>query len=142
VTQLAGDTIVAVFGTGETAQAGEAALAAAQAAQEMLELAALFNGERSAGGKAPLTLGIGIASGEIVAGHAGTPRRTSFVCIGAAVQRAAALGVAAARHDGAALIDGATHAALAGRIATDAVQTLVLAGSATAVPVHALKAKL
>ena len=43
-------------------------------------------------------------------------------------------------HGGSVLIDSATHAALAGRVATDTVQSAVLPGSPTAVPVYALKA--
>lgn len=133
VTQLAGDAIGAVF------DAGDAAWSAVQAAQEMLELAALFNGERTASGKVPIALGVGIASGEIVAGHAGTPRRSAFVCVGAAVQRAAALEAVATLRGDAVLIDGATHAALAGRVATDPVQKVAMPGSPTVLPVHALK---
>jgi len=107
VTQLAGDTIGAVF------DAADAATSALRTAQEMLELAAQFNRERTSTGKLPIVLGVGIASGEIVAGHAGTPRRASFVCVGAAVQRAAALATEAAQRGDAVLIDASTHAALA-----------------------------
>ena len=110
VTQLAGDAIAAVF------DAADAALSAFRAAQEMRELAAQFNGERAAAGKPELALAIGIASGPIVAGHAGTPRRASFVCVGAAVQRAAALAAEAALRGDAVLIDGRTHAALANHL--------------------------
>ena len=114
VTQLTGDAIDAVFGEGV---AGDAAGSAAQAAQEMLELAALFNSERTASGKLRIALGVGIASGEVVVGHAGTPRRASFVCVGAAVQRAARLAAEAAQRGDAVLIDGATHGALADHLA-------------------------
>ena len=134
VTQLAGDAIGAVF------DSGDAAWSAVQAAQEMLELAASFNGERRSSGKAPIALGVGIASGEIVSGHAGTPRRSAFVCIGAAVQRAAALGAVATQRGDAVLIDAATHAALAGRVATDAVLKPALPGTLTPVPGYALRA--
>jgi len=84
-----------------------------QTAQEMRDLAVQFNQERTSIGKPPIALGIGIASGEIVAGHAGTPRRAAFVCVGAAVQRAAALATEAAQRGDAVLIDASTHAALA-----------------------------
>ncbi|MGZ5278234.1 MAG: hypothetical protein ACXWCU_20200, partial [Caldimonas sp.] len=78
--------------------------------------------------------------GEVVAGHAGTPRRAAYVCVGAAVQRALRLeALAAERGAGAVLVDAASHAALAGRVATDASQPAVLPGSPAAVPVHALR---
>jgi class 3 adenylate cyclase len=110
-----------------------------QAALEMGELMAQFNAERAAAGKAPVGLGIGIARGEVVAGYAGTPQRTVYVCIGAAVERAARLEALAGGSAGAVLIDGATRAAVAGRVPTETVSPAVLPGSPTAVPVHALK---
>lgn len=138
--QLNGDGLTAVFGAPEPLRGdGGAAWAAVQAALEMLELFALFNAERSATGKAPITLGIGIACGEVVTGQAGTPRRAAFVCIGPAVQRAARLEALAGEAGRSVLIDAATHAALAGRAATEALKPAVLPGSAAAVPLHALK---
>ena len=38
----------------------------------MIELIELFNVERAAAGKPPIRIGIGIASGEMVAGYTGT----------------------------------------------------------------------
>ena len=140
VQQLGGDTMTALFGAPEPVRGeGGAAWAATQAALEMLELLALFNAERAASGKPAVALGIGIASGEVVAGHAGTPRRAAYVCVGAAVQRAVALEALATRGTAAVVLDGTTNAALAGRAATDAVRPMVLPGYPTAVPVFALK---
>ena len=85
----------------------------------MGELMAQFNAERAATGKAPVELGIGIASGEVVAGYTGTPQRTAYVCVGAAVERAARLEALAGGAAGAVLIDGATRAALAGGVPTE-----------------------
>jgi class 3 adenylate cyclase len=123
VTQLAGDAIAAVFDAADTA------LSALQTAQEMLELTAQFNRERTSAGELPIALGVGIAGGEIVAGHAGTPRRASFVCVGAAVQRAAALAAEATQRGDAVLIDGSTHAALA-----DHLSSLAKSPNATVTP--------
>ncbi len=142
VNQLTGDGLTAVFGTQEPSRSsGGAPWAAVQAALEMLELVVQFNAERSALGKVPVVPSIGIASGEVVAGRAGTPRRAAYVCVGAAVERAARLEALAGERAGAVLIDGETHAALAGRVATSALSPVALPGSATAVPVHALKKK-
>jgi DNA-binding response OmpR family regulator len=139
LTQVAGDVIGAVFGAAESAQAGDAAWTAAQAAQEMLELVALFNAERVSAGKTPLALGVGIASGEVVAGDAGPQRCATYACVGATVQRAAALAALTAPHGDAVLIDAATQAALAGRVASEKVQTDMLPGSVQSVPVYSLK---
>ena len=143
VHQLAGDAVAAVFGlAGDGSSSGtDAAWAALQSAREMRELVAQFNAERQAQGKPPIVLDVGIAGGEVVAGSAGTSQRAAYVCVGAAVQRAARLeALAAARPGGATLIDGATEAALRGRIASDALAPVVLPGAAAAMPVHALKA--
>ena len=112
VTQLAGDAIGAVFDAADTA------LSALQTAQEMLELIAQFNRERTSTGKRSIGLSVGIASGEIVAGHAGTPRRASFVCVGAAVQQAGALAAEATQRGDTVLIDGSTHAALTNHLSS------------------------
>jgi class 3 adenylate cyclase len=75
----------------------------------------------------------------VVAGYTGTPQRTAYVCVGAAVERAARLEALAGGSAGAVLIDGATRAAVAGRVSTDTVSPAVLPGSSTPVAVHALK---
>ncbi len=141
VQQLGGDAMMAVFGAPDPVRGdGGAPWAATRAALEMLELLALFNAERAASGQSAVAVGIGIASGEVVVGHAGTPRRAVYVCVGAAVQRAVALEALATRGTAAVLLDGSTNAALAGRAATDAVRPMALPGHPTAVPVFALKA--
>jgi adenylate cyclase len=140
VTQRAGDSIGAAFGAADTAPGGGAPMAAAQTALEMTELLALFNRERSASGKAPVESRIGIASGEVVTGECGTPRRAAYVCVGATVERAARLAALATQAGCSVLIDGASRAAVSGRLATDAVQTAALPGSLEDGSVYALSA--
>jgi DNA-binding response OmpR family regulator len=141
VLQLGGDAMTAVFGAPEPVRGdGGAPWAATRAALEMLELLALFNAEREASGKPAIALGIGIASGEVVAGYAGTPQRTVYVCVGAAMRHASALAASATPRTRAALIDAATHSALGKRTSTDSLQPVSLPGLETAVPVYALKA--
>jgi DNA-binding response OmpR family regulator len=140
VQQLGGDAVTAAFGAHEPVRGdGGTPWAAAQAALEMVELIRLFNAERVAAGKAPLALGIGIASGEVVAGHAGTRHRAAHVCVGAPVRRAAALERLATRSARTVLIDAATEAILVGRAATEGMPPATLPGSAAAVPVYALR---
>ena len=130
VLQMSGDALTALFES--------APWPGVQAGLEMIELVAMFNAERAAAGKAPIAASIGIASGEVVAGPAGTPQRAAPVCVGAAVQRAARLEALATERDAPVLIDGVTCAALAGRVASHSLPAAVLPGSATPVPVHAL----
>ncbi|MCE9657580.1 MAG: response regulator [Burkholderiales bacterium] len=140
VSQIAGDGLSAAFDARASSSVpGDAAGAAVRAALEMLELVAQFNAERAALGKPAIALHVGIAGGEVVAGYAGTARRMAYVCVGAAVERAARLEALASGQAGAVLIDSATHAALSGREPTQALPPAVLPGSPDAVPVHALK---
>jgi adenylate cyclase len=139
VLQIGGDAIRAAFGTGTPGTPGDSAAAAAQAALEIGALTAQFNAERAASGRLPLLSAIGIASGPVVAGCIGMAQRIAYVCVGAAVDRAAGLEALVGGPAAAALIDAATCSALAGRMPTEAAARAVLPGSPAAVPVHALK---
>lgn len=122
VQHINGDGLMALFGaTKAMATDHVPAVAAVLAAQEMLALTAQLDSERSVATKSAARLGIGIASGRVVTGYAGTANRMARVCVGTATQRAAHLaGVSAAGPLGP-LVDSATHAALAGRIETVAL---------------------
>jgi len=89
VNQMIGDGLMAIFGA-PLALAGHEA-AAVRAALDMLEMVELFNAERAAVGKPPIAIGIGIASGEVVAGYTGTQSRATYTCIGDTVNLAARL---------------------------------------------------
>ncbi len=89
VNQMIGDGLMAIFGA-PLALAGHEA-AAVRAALDMLEMVELFNAERAADGKPPIAIGIGIASGEVVAGYTGTQSRATYTCIGDTVNLAARL---------------------------------------------------
>jgi DNA-binding response OmpR family regulator len=103
--QLGGDGVTAAF---------ESTGAARQAADEMTELVAQFNAERIALRRPPVGMGLGLASGVVVIGDAGTARRSSHVCVGPAVATAARLAAAALEQGRALLIDSAPQAAPAG----------------------------
>ena len=62
-----------------------------RAGLEMLELMADFDREQAAQGKPEIRIGIGIASGQVIAGYTGTQRRVTYTCVGDTVNLAAHL---------------------------------------------------
>jgi adenylate cyclase len=105
----------------------------------MAEMVELFNAERAALGKAPITLAVGIATGEVITGYTGAQQRAAFTCIGTTVDRAARLQAHAGQGGHAILLDAATQAATAGRVASQPIGTLTLPGAKRATPVHAVQ---
>lgn len=141
VSQISGDSLIASFGAAlPLRHADGAPLAAVRAALEMTEMVELFNAERAALGKAPIALAVGIASGEVTAGYTGGQQRTAFTCIGSTVDRAVRLQSHAAQGGHAIVLDAATEASVAGRVATQAIGKLPLPGATGAVAVHAVQA--
>ena len=89
VTLMIGDGLMVLFGAPQPLD--DPAQSAVSAARDMLAMMAEFNLERVAGGKAEIRIGIGIATGEVVAGYAGTQERATYTCIGDKVNLAARL---------------------------------------------------
>lgn len=135
VTLMVGDGLMAVFGAPVPLPGHEER--AVRAAQEMIELVALFNQERAAAGKASIRIGIGIASGEMIAGYTGTKARATFTCIGDTVNLAARIEAHTKAAGRAVLIDGATRAALGDRFGAEPLGPVSFKGFATVVPVFA-----
>jgi adenylate cyclase len=89
VNQIVGDGLMALFGAPLPREDHRAR--AVQAALEMLELVAGFEREQAARGKPVIRIGIGIASGQVIAGYTGTERRVTYTCVGDTVVVAAHL---------------------------------------------------
>jgi len=138
VNQMIGDGLMAIFGA--PLPLPDAPLAAVRAALDMLELVQLFNVERSAAGKSPIAIGVGIASGEVIAGYTGTQERATYTCVGDTVNLAARLEAHTKAVGRALLMDGPTQAALAGRIATEPLGTVAIRGMAQTADVFAARA--
>jgi len=89
VSLMVGDGLMAIFGAPrEIENPSQSAVAAAQ---DMLGMTAVLNEERAVGGEPQLKVGFGIATGEVVAGYAGTQDRATYTCIGKTVNLAARL---------------------------------------------------
>jgi class 3 adenylate cyclase/predicted nucleic acid-binding protein len=89
VNQIIGDGLMAIFGA-PLPQADHRERAV-RAALEMLELVEGFSREQARRGAVEIRIGIGIASGPLVAGFTGTERRMTYTCVGDAVNLAAHL---------------------------------------------------
>ncbi len=87
VNKFGGDSLLAIFGV--PVRQPDHALRAVRAAWQMTRALATFNAEQSALGL--LTIGVGISSGEMVAGNIGGTERLEYTVIGDPVNLAARL---------------------------------------------------
>lgn len=89
VNLMVGDGLMALFGAPEALL--NSAQSAVNAAQEMRSMVEMLNAERVVADESELRVGFGIATGEVVAGYAGTDARATYTCIGKTVNLAARL---------------------------------------------------
>ena len=89
VNQMLGDGIMALFGT--PALLENPAESAVLAALEMIEMVELFNQQQAVLERPQIRIGIGIASGQVIAGYTGTMQRATYTCVGKTVNLAARL---------------------------------------------------
>ena len=87
VNQMIGDGLMAIFGAPVYIE--DHCQRAVDAALEMLELLDGFNQARAALQKPQIKIGVGIASGQMIAGFTGTQHRATYTCIGDTVNLAA-----------------------------------------------------
>ena len=137
VNQMVGDGLMAIFGA--PLPLPDSSGSAVSAAREMIEMIELFNQERVASGKPAIRIGIGIATGDVVAGYTGTHQRATYTCVGDTVNLAARLEAHTKEARRPVLLDGATRAGLAAEVAVDPLGDIQLKGKAAPVAVFALK---
>jgi adenylate cyclase len=89
VNQMEGDGLMAIFGA--PLPLPNHAEQAVRAALEMIEMIDLFNLDQVTAGRPAIRIGIGIASGAVIAGYTGTQRRATYTCVGDTVNLAARL---------------------------------------------------
>ena len=110
VNQMIGDGLMAVFGA--PVHYEDHCQRAVRAALEMLELVDGFNQNQAAQEKPQIKIGVGIASGQMIAGFTGTQHRATYTCVGDTVNLAARLETHTKVVGKPILIDGVTRAAL------------------------------
>ncbi len=137
VNQMIGDGLMAVFGA--PLPRPDHRERAVRAALDMLDLVEVFGREQAAQGKTAIRIGIGIASGPVIAGFTGTERRVTYTCVGDTVNRAARL----EEHTKVArcpiLVDEHTRAGLGAAIAVEEQGEVALRGTARPVRIHAVR---
>jgi class 3 adenylate cyclase len=130
--QLEGDGLMAIFGA-PVHQEGHREHAV-RAALEMIELLKGFNVERTAQNKTQIEIGIGIATGRVIAGYTGTQHRATYTCVGDTVNLAARIENHTKEIDLPILIDQYTCEGLPADIQVQALGSVLFKGKQQ--PIH------
>ena len=136
VNQMIGDGLMAIFGA--PLPQPDPCGSAVRTALEMIETIDLFNLERDAEGKPRIRIGVGIASGEMVAGYAGTNERATYTCIGDTVNLASRLESHTKVAGRTILIDAATRAALSDGVEVESLGPIDIRGKVIPVEVYSV----
>jgi class 3 adenylate cyclase len=136
VNQMVGDGLMAIFGA--PVPAADFRLRAVLAAQQMIALIDLFNRDQAALRRVQIEIGIGVASGEVIAGYTGTQHRATYTCVGDTVNLAARLESHTKVLGRSILIDESTRSGLNGEIAVRPEGELVVKGKMQPVNVYSV----
>jgi len=105
-----GDAIMALFGVPKST--GNDAQNAVQAGFAMLQALDLLNGDREKEGRIPFKIGIGLATGQVVAGLLGSPERMNYTVMGNSVNLSARIESLTSHYGAQLLVCSETYAAL------------------------------
>jgi len=136
VNQMVGDGLMAIFGAPLTQT--DHCERAVKAALDMINMIQLLNTDRLSQGKTEIRIGIGIASGDVIAGYTGTTRRATYTCVGDTVNLAARLESHTKEVNKPILIDDATRSALSNSIKVEAEGPFQLKGKIKEVQVFSV----
>jgi adenylate cyclase len=114
VDKFIGDAVMAVFGSPVSRGPREEARQAVRCGLAMRAALAALNADWRQRGLAELDNGVGLASGPVVAGQIGSPKRMEFTVIGDTVNLAARLEAVTRQVEAPLVFDAATAALLAG----------------------------
>ncbi|MBI5611345.1 MAG: tetratricopeptide repeat protein [Deltaproteobacteria bacterium] len=138
IDKFIGDAVMAVFGDPGRPRPDDAERCVRAAKAMQLRRSAL-NVEAIAKGQTPLSIGIGVATGNVVMGNLGSARRMTYTVIGDAVNVASRLETMTKDAKRSVLIDAATRAKLPGDLAVVELGDFAVKGRAGLVPVYALE---
>ena len=123
-----GDAVMAVFGA--PLSRGEDAINAVRAALRMQEMIAAINARRVGRSEPGVRLGVGVATGEVVAGTIGSPKRMDYTVIGDSVNLAARLQDLTKTYGADVIINHETAAAVGGMASLREIGTVAVRGRA------------
>jgi len=136
VNQIIGDGLMALFGVME--KNTDHRIASVLAALEMIDTLKSFNQNQTTAGKAPLKIGIGIATGTVIAGYAGTQHRATYTCVGDTVNLASRIESYTKEAGRPILCDADTRAGLPDSMQVDALGEVTFKGKTFPVQVYAI----
>ena len=136
VNQMIGDGLMAIFGAPLPQE--DHCERAVRAALEMVEMIDLFNVDQESQGKPKIQIGIGIASGQMVAGYTGTTRRATYTCVGDTVNVAARLEAQTKVLLQSILIDAATREGLRAEFRVESHGAIPIKGKTAGVEVFSV----
>lgn len=136
INQIVGDGLLAVFGAPIFYE--DHRERAVKAALQMLEQLKLFNEQQLAANKTAIRIGIGIASGRMVAGYTGTHNRAIYTCIGDTVNLADRIEEYTKEALRPLLIDAYTRDGLSDQFVVEDIGKIVFKGKSQAVNVFAV----
>lgn len=138
VNQMVGDGLLAMFGAPIYFENHREM--SVRAGMQMLERLKTFNQNRLTQGKSPLHIGIGIASGRMIAGYTGTQNRAIYTCIGDTVNLASRIEEYTKEALRPLLIDSYTREGLPADVKVEDLGKIVFKGKNVAVNVFAVGA--
>jgi class 3 adenylate cyclase len=136
VNQMLGDGLMVLFGAPHPLE--DPCRNAVEAALEMIDMVAEYSAERVRLGKPGIEIGIGIATGPVIAGYTGTQDRATYTCIGETVNLAARLEQHTKVAARALLVDRATREALGDELHARSLGPVQLKGKAAPVEVFSV----
>jgi len=136
VNQILGDGLMALFGT--IKENGDHRQQAVLTAIDMMKVLKSLNHERAIEGKAEISIGIGIASGKVMAGYTGTQHRATYTCVGDTVNLAARIESYTREVNRPILIDSYTRECLPNSIPMDSLGKIMLKGKTSPVEIYSV----
>jgi len=137
VNQMEGDGLMAIFGA--PAFHEEHCIHAVNASLEMIELIKSLNEQRTMQSKSEINIGIGIATGKVIAGYTGTQHRATYTCVGDTVNLASRIESHTKVTGTPILIDKYTRDGLTNDIHVDDLGEVIFKGKNQAINIFSVK---